>query len=446
MRILLLDKSTEVASRVALLQRFNTDVVHSVEEIAGETPDFVLVDESFGASVTKELTSWGLPVIVLAERVTIALRRKHQGVTDMLSNKEFPAFVNGLSENEDVPGEELKAETTMELENGSLAETPPTTKQASVVSERVEKTQELVSEPVSAARYVAPTREPFSKARVIAVAPLRSWGGGAGKTEVVFNLAAYAAANSSRRVLVIDLDPNGALGAYAESSDQMTTDHWGNLYQANKDISLSERAVLDNTEQTEKYGFHMISCGMSESIINEHVFRWILTQVRPYFDLILFDAPAMITKTISDMLLLADEIVVIGLYDSVQYKGYVRTLNRFTSPLVIGADSEKMKVLLNRAYPSKTQDIEIIETSKNLGIEIALTIPEDAQLHNFRSAHMAEVLEKSTADFAKAVIPLFDELLSGLSHRENLPAIIEHKSIFQRLFGTKKKTRREVRA
>ena len=442
LRILLLDKSVKASSRVALLKKFDTDIVHSVEEIAGETPDFVLVDESFGVSATKELAAWGLSVIVLAERVTIALRRKHQGVTDMLSDKEFVSWVDGFAVGED--GSKEETEPAEEQQNSLLGVATLNTKHADIVTEQAREAQEAVT--VSAARYVAPTREPFSKARVIAVAPLRSWGGGAGKTEIVFNLAAFAAANQMRRVLVIDLDPNGPLGAYVESREQMTTDHWANLYQANKDASLSERAVLDNTERTEKYGFYMISCGVRESIIDENTFKWILTQARPYFDLILFDAPTVITKTISDMLLLADEIVTVGLYDSVQYKGYVRTLNRFTNPLVIGADSEKMKVLLNRAYPSKTQDIEMIEISKNLGIEIVLTIPEDAQLHNFRNAHAAEVLEKPSADFAKAVIPLFDELLSGLSHKENLPAIIEHKSIFQRLFGSKKKPSREIRA
>ncbi|WP_206922677.1 AAA family ATPase [Alicyclobacillus suci] len=419
MQILLLDDSIHASSRMNQLKGYKVEHCRTMREVAGMTPELVIVDEATTPEAVRELQEWGLSVCMVAERVTVSLRRKYPMLQDMVTMKSLLSYVK---------------------DHVSTNKEPVELKEADQVAATQEKTVSTSKEEHVVKTVAMPSviRPPVKGAHILGFLSLRNFGGGSGKTGVLYNFAAYAAEEGCK-TLVVDLDPKGLFGYLAGSQQDLTTHHWTNLMRQNPE-GLSERAVFDNIELHEKYGFYMITAASREEMIRREEFRWILEQTRPYFDLILFDMPSTWEDTTLDLMQKADKLYMFGLYDQMQYVEFKKSIQSATHPLIGGTTTDKMVIMLGRAYIGKNREIEIEEVRKQLGVEHVFLIPEDPLFQRYRNQHKAIVLEKPAAASAKAMVPWLEQQLDLTIPVTNLPALYKpKKGVFEWLFGSSKR-------
>ncbi len=425
MKLVLFDHSPQASARLYMLNRYEPEHVQTIHEFVGLTPDLVLLDESMAPEVAHELMEqWGLSVCVLAERVTIALRRKFPMVKDVVTDAKLLSYLQErfATDDEPVPERPLN-EVAVSLETSQSAVSVPPKPVVAVTPMMVSRDHRS-----SAKRH----------AKIIGCVSLRNFSGGAGKSGVAFNYAAYAVKHG-HKVLVIDIDPKGPFGRLADAKHGLTTEHWCNLMNQQQGASMTERAVFDNVERQQTYGFYMITSPSREDMIKDYQLRWILEQTEPYFDLILFDMPAIWDMATLEMMHMADELILFGQYDPFQYEEYQRSIQIVTNPLVGGMTKERLTVVIGRGHFGKNKIIELEEVKKQLGVENALFIPEDPLYQQYRNQRKAIVLEHPSAPCAKAMRPLFE--FSQQTSSSSLPALYEptKKGLFSRLFGSKNK-------
>jgi len=417
LKLVLFDDSTKASERLRNLAVYEPEHIRTIHELVGLAPHLILVDEAVTPEAVKEVMDWGLAVCIFAQRVTVALRRKFPMVKDVVTDAKVLSY--------------LEERFTPESEQSTPVEDPVSIRTNSATAIPVSPTQAIVTPALSDQRPIA-----GRGGQVLGFVSLRSHGGGAGKTGVVFNYAAYAVKHG-RKVLVIDLDPNGPFGVLAVAHQDLTTEHWCNLMKQHQGATMTERAVLDNVERQEPYGFYMITSPSREDMIKKHELRWILEQTRPYFDLVFFDMPATWTGTTIEMMHMADEVLLFGQYDPIQYVEYKRSIPKVTNPLIGAMTKERLHVVLGRAYLGKNRDVELDEVKRQLGVENAMLIPEDPLFQQFRNAHKAIVLEKPSAECAKALLPWLKARMADERFNSNLPALYEPRGkigLFQRLF------------
>ena len=434
MPIILLDDSIHASERMSILQKWQPEHAKSIRDIVGLTPDLVLIDEGVTPETAQELMTWGLPVCLVTTRVSIAVRRRFPMVKDMVTNEQLQNYVQRhMSETEDPSMDTTGPQSTEQVD-------PEMTPKAD--AEQVESM--TVSVPAtSPVVYTTITHDEddsiLRRAKIVGFVSLRSHGGGAGKTGVCYNYASYAA-KQGRKVLLVDMDPNGPLGVLSSIESDLSTEHWCNLMQQYQGKPMTERAVFDNIECQHPYGFYIIPAPSKESMISKEQFKWILTQVHSFFDLIIFDMPATWTITTIEMMRQADELILFGQYDPIQYLEYKRSIEKITNPLVVGLSRERLNVVLGRAYIGKNREIELEEVRKQLGVEQVIIIPEDPAFQQFRNDHKAIVVEKPSAHCAKAMLPWMQQQVNALSVKSNLPvpyAPSNKRGFLARLFGMK---------
>ncbi|MCF8567441.1 AAA family ATPase [Alicyclobacillus tolerans] len=428
---MLFDDSNKASERLHRLRGYQPEHVQTIHEFVGLTPDLVLIDESLSPETARELMEqWGLSVCLLAERVTIALRRKFPMVKDMVTDAKLDAYLEERSSSgQDDSQEKAKPDRSAH----SIEPAPAKSEMAQPLA--------ALPLPVSVSNGRSSTKR---HAKIIGFVSLRNFSGGAGKSGVAFNYAAFAVKHG-HKVLVIDIDPKGPLGRMSGAKQGLTTEHWCNLMNQQQGTSMTERAVFDNVERQQPYGFYMITSPSRDDMIYKHQLRWILEQTEPYFDLILFDMPAFWDMATVEMMHMADELMLFGQYDPFQYEEYQRSIEIVTNPLVGGMTKERLTVVIGRGHFGKNQAIELDVVKRQLGVDKALFIPEDPLYQQYRIQQKAIALEHPSAPCAKAMLPLFESAKEGPS--THLPALYEPSQkggLFTRLFGGRKNPRKKA--
>lgn len=422
-----------------MLSKYQPEHCRTMHEFAGFNPDLVLLDENQTPEIATELMDWGIHVCILAERVTVSLRRKFPMVKDMVTDGKLLDYLDAYF----TPAHEendQKDEVRSSVSNHESATT-----MLAVAVETSSPSISLESSPIMRSTRVEPRSN--RNAKVVGFVSLRSHGGSAGKTGVLYNYAAYSA-KQGKKVVVVDLDPSGPFGELAEATQDLTTEHWCNLMNQYQEGGMTERAVFDNVEQQKRYGFYMIPASTSsEAMIEKEQFRWILAQMITCFDLVVFDLPATWTMTTIEMMRNADELFLFGPYDRYQYKAFKRTIEKITHPLNVGLSRDRLYAFLGRGYLNKNKEIELEEVKRQLGLDKVILIPEDPLFHQYRNESKAIVLENPKAECAKPLIPWLERQMSDEMAGSNLPTTYEpltHKSggLFAWLFSKKNKVHR----
>lgn len=427
MKLVLFDDSTKASERVRRLEAYQPEHVRTIYEFVGMTPDLVLMDESVTPETANELLQWGISVCLLAERVTIALRRKFPMLKDMVTDRQVMAYLEERFADEQEHPEDLETITNVPVSQPEAnAFTPSKGTLAPVISPPVP------SNPLS----------PMSRrAHIVGFVSLRDQSGGAGKSGVAFNYAAYARKQGSR-VLVVDVDPKGPFGKLAHAEAGLTTEHWCNLMTQQQGSMMTERAVLDNVERQQPYGFDIITSSGRHEVLKQEQLRWILEQTAPYFDYVFVDMPAAWDMVTLETMRVADEVLLFGQYDPFQYEDYRESIQTVTNPIVGGMTQEHVTVVIGRGHFGRNWSIELEEVKRQLGVDKVWFIPEDPLYPQYRNQHKAVVLEHPSAPCAKAMRPLFETHESERSFGSNLPALYEpvQKGFWlSRLLGSKSK-------
>lgn len=431
MKLVLFDDSARASERLGRLAPYHPEHVRTIHEFVGMTPDLVLMDESVTPETANELLQWGIPVCLLASRVTIALRRKFPMVKDMVTDSQVMAYLEERFGMEQESSENLEAVTEVLV---SKPDASPFTQTKATLGP-------VVSPPVSSSPFSRMTR----RAHLVGFVSLRDQSGGAGKSGVAFNYAAYATKQGSR-VLVIDVDPKGPFGKLAHAEAGLTTEHWCNLMTQQQGAAMTERAVLDNVERQQPYGFDMITSSGRHEMLKQEQLRWILEQTAPYFDYVFVDMPAAWDMVTLETMRVADEVLLFGQYDPFQYEDYRESIQTVTNPIVGGMTKEHVTVVIGRGHFGKNWSIELEEVKRQLGVDKVLFIPEDPLYPQYRNQHKAVVLEHPSAPCAKAMLPLFEKHEAEQTLSSNLPALyepVQKGSWLSRLFGSKPKPQKK---
>lgn len=397
--ILLLDGSERFPNRLHLLgDRWEVRIASSPHEVVGLHPELLLIDEAMGLASINEFSQL-MNTVVLANKVTIALRRNCKDVLDIITDDQLIDFVS----------ERIAPTKQMEqyVPTAGTEVFTSTPAASSVVPEYVESRQQL---------YVGAASR---KAKIISYAPLRTTSGGVGKTTIAFNTAAYYA-SMGKKVLVIDLDPTGVMGDLAGVEGAMNVLHWENLMQQ-KITTMQKKGIMEATERVRKYNFQLIASPLEEKqdTIDPEVLSFIFERVSMFFDVILLDIPAFMTPGVAAALKASDLVYLVGRRARPHYRRYKQGFDVYRSPFALGVRQENIRLILNFERNMKNVDIEMEEVGKQLHAPLTAILPYDEEVPEAEDSGEAVILEQPNSPFSRCL----REVIEPLSGSNNLPAI-----------------------
>ena len=227
--------------------------------------------------------------------------------------------------------------------------------------------------------------------------------GGTGKTTTTINLGS-ALAKEWKKVLVIDLDPQGNLGyslGVLESEYSMA------------DVLLGEKKLQDILVSAEGMALapsnnHLVDAELTLATTSEreHVLRGILKEERGY-DFVLIDCPPSLSILTLNALLAADEVIIPMQMEVLSLQGLdqiVNTINKVKS-----AFSKKLKIA--GILPV------MVDSRRKLSHEVHDYISENYSIPIFESYIRANVKASEAPSFGKSVIAYKPKSSSAIDYK-----------------------------
>lgn len=149
------------------------------------------------------------------------------------------------------------------------------------------------------------------RATVIAVAAQK---GGVGKTTTVVNLGCALAANHGKRVLIVDIDPQGHVTSSLRESVRPAEATLSDVLLANKPKDLMEAvapSALDNLSLTgPDKSLNDTESLLSTRVGREMILKGAMQTARTHFDVILIDCPPNLGNLTLNALVAADQVLI----------------------------------------------------------------------------------------------------------------------------------------
>lgn len=149
------------------------------------------------------------------------------------------------------------------------------------------------------------------RATVIAVAAQK---GGVGKTTTVVNLGCALAANHGKRVLIVDIDPQGHVTSSLRESVRPAEATLSDVLLANKPKDLMEAVAqsgLDNLSLTgPDKSLNDTESLLSTRVGREMILKGAMQTARTHFDVILIDCPPNLGNLTLNALVAADQVLI----------------------------------------------------------------------------------------------------------------------------------------
>lgn len=249
-------------------------------------------------------------------------------------------------------------------------------------------------------------------ARILAIANQK---GGVGKTTTAVNLVA-ALARTKRRVLLVDLDPQGnatmGVGIDKETVENSITN-----------VLLDDMPARQAIQKLDHHGFWVLPAnadltaaevGLVDAIGREQILNRALTVVRDDFDYILIDCPPALNLLTLNALAVADGVLVPMQCEYYAMEGLAALLG--TIDKIRGALNEKLEVegILRTMFdPRNNLSNDVSEQLvHHFGDKVFRTqIPRNVRLAEAPSHGLPIIEYDRTSKGAKAYLALAGELL-----------------------------------